>query len=108
MNTAYTAGDTIFWPWLTIGAVTRPLNTTPKKYKDEHYDDRCGRYYLGNILQQYRDYYIREYAANRQLVLNGPSSWGSTEAIRELLSNNRVTLPAALSAAKLGQAEFVR
>lgn len=87
MNTAYTAGDTIFWPWLTIGAVTRPLNTTPKKYKDEHYDDRCGRYYLGNILQQYRDYYIREYAANRQLVLNGPSSWGSTEAIRELLGS---------------------
>lgn len=87
MNTIYTAGDTIFWPWLTIGAVTRPLNTTPKNKKDEAYDARCGRYYLGNILQQYRDSYIREYAANRNLAINGPSSWGSTEAIRELLGS---------------------
>ena len=85
--TTYTAWDTVFWPWLTVGSVVRPSRMTPKSQKDELYDDNCGRYYLSTVLQPYRNFYLSEYANNRNLVLNGPSSWGTSEAVREFLGD---------------------
>lgn len=82
-----TAQNSVFWPWLTIGPVQRPSRMIPWDQKDENYDDNAATYYLGSLWEPYRNFFLQEYAANMNMVQNGPQSFGSTSQIREFLGD---------------------
>lgn len=82
---AYGPSANIFWEWIGLGSVLRPSRMTPPDQKDEEYDARCTRYYLGSVHRPYRDFYLRNYVDNLRYAIGGPDSWGDAQDIREFL-----------------------
>lgn len=79
----------IFWPWVTLGGVQRPSRLTPKDQKDENYDSNCARYYLASVWSDYRNFYLKNYAANMRYAAGGDDAWGEAQDIKEFLGGEK-------------------